>query len=152
MDAKTRLENLAWEVNDILSEYIDIHNDLMKRSSTPLSVFRPIDFGSFEQKTKSLITKIIEKTDDIRNSGEVLDFTNPSQKEFQANLYSYCESLTETFQILLELISGLLERSKGSKGSKYGIAEHNKTFSRYKESRVNYGKFGARLNELYDKI
>ena len=152
MDTKPKLENLARDVNDLLLEYIDIHNSLMEKSNTPLSVFRPIDFESFEKKTENLLVKMVEKTSEVRDFNEHPDLISPNQKEFHTNLYNYCEALVETLKSLLEMISGLLEKSMGSRGRKYSVAEYRKAFAKYKESRENYFKYGAELNRLYDKI
>ncbi len=45
MDTKQDLQNLAVETNDLLSEYIWIHDKILNTAGRSITIFKKVDFG-----------------------------------------------------------------------------------------------------------
>lgn len=140
----TELKNEALVVNDLLTQYVELHNNFLKSAGTFSSLFRKVDFKKLAGDIYFLFEKFRDektKLEDIQNQeGE------EEEKQFSKCLFQYTEALTETVHLLYVLAHALQEKAEGNKLS---FSEHMENDKRYKESIQTYMKYGEELNTLY---
>ena len=141
---KTQLKDEAFVVNDLLTQYVNLHNNFLKSAGTFSSLFRKVDF----RKLAGDIYFLFEKFRDEKTKLEDLQKQEGSEKEkqFAECLFCYTEALTETVHLLFILAHALQEKAEGNKLS---FREHMENDKRYKESIQIYLKQGEELNNLY---
>ncbi len=141
------LKDKALTINNVLSEYIKIHDSFIKSTSSILSIFRPIDF----QKLSGQSYLLFEKLRDERKSLDSLksETMNSQQKEFYDCLCSYTEALKETVYLLFLMLHALEQKAKGEK---LNFKEHSDNNTKYNASINVYMTRGQELNELYKTI
>lgn len=138
------LKEKAIKINNILSEYIQLHDSFIKSSSTFLSIFRPINF----QKLSGESYLLFEKLRDERKNLNILESEtmNSQQKTFYNCLCSYTEALKETVYLLFVMLHALDQKAKGEK---LNFKEHGENNAKYKDSINVYMSRGQELNQLY---
>jgi len=57
MDMKQELQNLAVETNDLLSEYIRIHDKILNTAGRSITIFKNVDFGELFNDCKKISEK-----------------------------------------------------------------------------------------------
>jgi len=145
---RNELKSIAIEVNDILSRYIEIHDDVFKfswRKIIPLPfVFKSIDFNDVHTQVKQILSELETCNEQINGLIE-----NIAQKEsrFAHFLSEYCIALIETVSLLKEILYQLYLKSQNS--NEYSLSEYNKHCDLYKKAVDKYSSMGNRLNELY---
>ena len=95
MDSSRKLHELAIEVNDLLSQYIRIHNRRMKEAGTFLSLFRRIDYKELYDEAITIYFKTSAKHNDIgelKVSGFFDDLLQ-DQRDFFVKLVEYVDAL-----------------------------------------------------------
>ncbi len=157
MTNKEVLKDLTFDVNDLLSEYIAIHNDRLKRAGTLVSFLKnlfldkKIDFNQITNDTALLLGKfeskerkftLVKNTFYKRFDGQEKEFFECLTQYFDA-LYLTCKSLARVAEYQ-HLIS---QSSKNASWSKNKQLEEN-----YQESIKNYYALGEQLNILYGKL
>ena len=65
MDAKQELQNLAIEINDLLSEYIQIHDKILNTAGKLITIFKKIDFGALFNDCQKISKKSERKKEKI---------------------------------------------------------------------------------------
>lgn len=141
------LKEKAITINNILSEYIQIHDSFIKSSNSILSIFRRIDF----QKLSGEAYLLFEKLRDKRKGLDIFksETMNSQQKAFYNCLFSYTEALKETVYLLFIMLHALAEKAKGEK---LNFKEHSENNAKYKDSINVYMSRGQELNELFNTI
>ena len=141
------LKERAITINNILSEYIKLHDSFIKSSGSFLSIFRRIDFNKLSGNASSLF----EKLKDEKKNLDILKTKtmNSKQKDFYDCLYSYTEALEETVRLLFIMLNALDQKVKGGK---LNFKEHSENNAKYKDSINIYMVQGQKLNELYKTI
>lgn len=139
-----QLKNEAWEVNDLLTEYVDLHNLLLKSAGTFSSLFRKVNFQELYDKTIALQDKFKNKYSELEDFAKS-DFEE-KDKQFVDCLLSYTKALTETVSLLSVMYNALNEKAKGNKLS---FKEHMENDKKYQASIKNYLSYGNELNNLY---
>ncbi|TRZ53492.1 hypothetical protein D4R99_00725 [bacterium] len=147
MVSTEELKREAWEVNDLLSEYVALHNHLLKSAGTFSSLFRKIDFGKLSEETSSLLEKFRNKGDELKvlAEGEVRD----EGRQFTECLLSYTNALTETVGLLYVMYQALKGKASGNKLS---FKEHLENNKKYQESIKEYVRQGEQLNNLFRSL
>jgi len=135
----------AFEVNDLLSEYVVLHNHLLKSAGTFSSLFRKIDFGSLTEQTQLLYDKFLQKDKEI-NEWSKQDFNEVGRK-FVDYLCEYVNALTNTSKLLLQMYQYL--KGRAEEGKKITFSQHMENDRKYQESIQEYLKIGKHLNDLY---
>lgn len=125
-------------LNEILSEYISIHNSIFKfswRKLIPIPLlFKPINFGDYfsildKQAIELTIMKIsFEKIAALAVAAE------------------YTQSLLKTIQRLRDICGRLFEESQGHTGS-YSMSEYNIDCNNYNASVKKHQALGLILNQ-----
>lgn len=141
------LKEKAIAINNILSEYIQLHDLFIKSSNSILSIFRPINFQKLSGETYLLF----EKLRDERKNLDILkpETMNSQQKAFYDCLCSYTEALKETVYLLFIMLHALAEKAKGEK---LNFKEHSENNAKYKNSINVYMSRGRELNELFKAV
>lgn len=146
MDYKEVLRLQAVEVNDLLTAYIKIHNNILKRQGTFSSLFRRIDFEKIYNDTIKLSNNFSSKLDELKSFGaENFGSLDETQKRYLECLIRYMEKLFITVELLKQRQKLLYEKSKG-KNYKYKEYKQIKKF--YQNSIERYLEIGKELNEL----
>ena len=141
------LKEKAIAINNILSEYIQLHDSFIKSSGSLLSIFHRIDFQKLSGDSYFLFEKL---RDEKKNLDSFKPETmNRQQKEFYDCLCSYTEALKETVHLLFIMLHALDQKAKGEK---LNFKEHSENNAKYKDSINVYMSRGQELNELYKVI
>jgi len=151
INTKNELNNIATEINRLLSEYIEIHNEVFKfswRKIIPIPfIFKAIDFKGLQSKAgKILIT--LENSNEL--IAQLLTKVSSDQSCFAHFLSEYCLALIETVSIFEKMLFQLYLKSQNS--GDYSLSEHNKLSKGYEEAVRKYYSMGNRLNELYSEF
>lgn len=146
----TVLEELKDEslvVDNLLTQYIDLHNTFLKSAGTFRSLFRKVDFRRLAGDSYFLF----EKLRDERNKLEQLNGRTQSnqEKEFANCLFLYAKALTETVHLLFIMFNALKEKAEGNKLS---LNEHMENNKKYQKSIEVYMSYGRELNKLYHAL
>lgn len=143
---KNELKNQAISVNNLLTKYVEFHNEFMKSSSTFRSLFKKVNFQRLTYESYLLFTKFQEEEKMVdllsKNIGS-------NEKEFYDCLLRYAKSLTRTVYLLFLMSNALKNKAEGNK---LNFTEHMENSNKYKESIVEYVNEGQKLNVLYDKL
>lgn len=144
---KTQLKDEALVVNDLLTQYVDLHNNFLKSAGTFSSLFRKVDF----RKLAGDIYFLFEKFRDEKTKLEALQKQkgNEEEMQFAECLLRYTVALTETVHLLFTMAHALQEKAEGNKLS---FSEHMENDKKYKESIQVYTKYGEELNNLYKAL
>jgi hypothetical protein len=137
------------QVNDILSRYILVHDDVFKfslRKVIPIpGIFKPIDYRA---NSLALTQLLIELADARTGITAALAAREPS-KEFLAKLEAFAARLTETIGRLRNICDGLGQRSRGAGGST--ATDHQRQVDEYNVSVQKYLALGGELNALFPR-
>lgn len=151
MNTKNELNEIALRVNNLLSEYIVIHDEIYKfswRKIIPLPfVFKAIDFHNLHEKADRILNNLEQCNDDI---SKILDEVSNNESRFAHFLSEYCLALTNTVSLLKEMLHQLDLKSENS--GDYSLSKHNKLSKEYDEAVQKYHGMGNRLNELYTEF
>lgn len=141
------LKEKAVTINNILSEYIKLHNSFMKSTGSFLSIFRHIDFQKLSGEAYFLFEKLRDERKNLE--GFKSEPINSEQKGFYDCVCRYLDSLKETVYLLFIMLHALEQKAKGEN---LNFKEHNENFAKYKVSVNAYMLLGQELNELYKTI
>jgi len=149
---KDELMQHAISVNALLTEYIEVHNELFKKQATFTSIL------------KNLFVKRINFTESHVDTGLLLSKFQAKQEELNsipphkfAEQYSdYFDCLKEYFKSLLEAVEILNKRqmmlADKSVGDKVTWSEYSTIEKEYKSALSKYSELGGRLNSMTQRI
>lgn len=141
------LKQKAREVNNLLTEYIVLHNHFLKSTGTFSSLFRKVDFGKLSNDAHSLLEKFQSKEAELEES--VKQDGGDKEKQFAECLLSYTKALTETVNLLDAMYLAL---NKKANGEKLSFKEHSDNNKKYQSAIKVYVNQGNRLNILYHSL
>jgi len=147
MNHKTELQKLALGINELLSEYIFLHDTLQRKSNSFLSIFKPINFNELHHKAEEILFKLKDRLLEISKLKK--DIKINSEKQFVDCLLEYTQALITTVELYREMVNSLLSKSRGGKLS---LRERMTNSKIYEESINNYVNLGQKLNELYKEL
>jgi hypothetical protein len=148
---KEILQATAFEINDLLNEYIMVHNQILKNAGSFLSFFRRVNFKELYADTEVILLKfnsISEKVALLK--AELYDDLPQNQKLFFDCLSDYIDALTRTVDALHTKVNLLYQRSQNK--NSLSFKELQSADKDYQNCINNYMKIGNRLNELYGQI
>ena len=144
------LKKLSFEVNDLLSEYIQLHDKILKKGGTFRSLFRKVDFEKMLNDCYEILSKFEIKRE------EILSFKKQSGNDLKDNEKKYLNQLMSFFDKLLLTINLLLNKQqllyKKSKKEKIIWQEYNNAENQYKKSIDDYLVEAQNLNNLNSLI
>jgi hypothetical protein len=128
MDIKETIKYHVLDINELFTAYIELHDYILKSSSTFLSLFKKVDFDDIYNRTKKLLSQFNQKKGELINLQNNFNNTVPKEYiQYFNQLYTFFERLYETVSLLNEKQYKLLLKSKGNKYSyKYFIERENK--------------------------
>ena len=136
---------VVYAVDDILTRYIAIHNDIRKptlRRAIPIpGIFKPIDFGSHTgplEKLCSELEKCQQQIPDLKSS-------RPKNSQFLSVLDEYVEALGISISLLNTVAFNLATKSAGKN---YSRKEYELDLETYDNSVYDYLEIGRSLNSL----
>ncbi len=143
--------SFASDVNDILSRFIAIHDDISKFSFRKLipipGIFKAIDYCIHETNLGDLAAKLGHVRQQM--ALEMVHSTVPSEAEFLAALEDYSSALLDTIEQLLLISASLCRKAEGARD--YPMERYNKEMSHYNLLVEKYRSLGRRLNSLLQR-
>ena len=131
----------AVEVHEVLTRYIQIHNDVFKSSIQRVipipGIFQSMDYG----KHHSDLTE-------LTNELEALISGAVSDDEFAGALREYAQALFQTISSLRDICGKLYEKSQGDLNS-YPKSQYEADLAKYHSYERTYQALGERLNQYF---
>lgn len=153
MTNKKQIVELSWNVNDLLSQYVAIHDDIFKtsiRHAIPIpGIFKAIDFGAHLGKVKNIIPELENCDSKIKLLAENI---SGQERECLDLLSRYVSALIETVSRLKIVVSALYDKSQSFVNSNYDWKNYKSDLAKYKQSVQDYMAIGGSLNELFEKV
>jgi len=153
MTSKEQIVKLSWNVNDLLSQYVAIHDDVFKtsiRHAIPIpGIFKPIDFGAHLKKIENVIPQLVNCDNRIKSFAENL---GGQEREYIDLLSKYTDALIETVNRLKVVVGALYDKSQSFVNSNYDWKNYKSDLAKYEQSVQDYMAIGGRLNELFEKV
>ncbi|GIW69314.1 MAG: hypothetical protein KatS3mg101_0061 [Patescibacteria group bacterium] len=153
MANKEQIVELSWNVNDLLSQYVAIHDDIFKtsiRHAIPIpGIFKAIDFGAHLGKVENIIPELENCGSKIKSLAESV---NGQEREYLDLLARYVGALIETVSRLKVVVGALYAKSQSFVNSKYDWKNYKSDLASYEQSVQDYMAIGGRLNELFEKV
>ena len=153
MTNKEQIIELSWNVNDLLSQYVAIHDDIFKtsiRHAIPIpGIFKAIDFGAHLGKVENIIPELENCDSKIKL---VVENLSGQEREYLDLLSQYVGALIETVNRLKIVVSALYAKSQSFVNSNYDWKNYKSDLAKYEQSVQDYLVIGGRLNELFEKV
>ncbi len=151
------LKDLAFDVNDLLSLYIIVHDKRLKKAGTLKSFLnnllfnKKVDFKEILEETE----EILEKFDQKRNKFKLVSNTlykgfNDQEKAFFDCLTEYFEALFNTCVALNKLAEYQHSISLSAKNASW--SKNQELENNYKSAIKEYYSLGEKLNTLYQNM
>lgn len=151
MSNKEHIVELSWNVNDLLSQYVVIHDDIFKtsiRHAIPIpGIFKAIDFGAHLNKIENIIPELENCANKIRS----VKNASGQEREYLDLLSEYTNALIETASRLKVVVGALYDKSQSFVNSNYDWKNYKSDLAKYEQSVRDYMAIGRRLNELFEK-
>lgn len=140
------IKDQAYQINDLITSYILLHNSIMKNTSSLKSLFLKVDFEAPYVQSKEMNNRFKKKKDELYKLQAKLNKTiDKDKRKFLEQLICLAEKVSEAVQILVE-------RQKIHYRKNLGDREGWKNFSRiqkeYKHAIAQYMKEKDKLNNL----
>lgn len=153
MTNKEQITELSWSVNDLLSQYVAIHDDIFKtsiRHAIPIpGIFKAIDFGAHLGKIENIIPELENCDNKIKS---VVENVDGQEREYLDLLSKYTNVLIETACRLKIVVGALYAKSQSFVNSNYDWKNYKSDLAKYEQSVQDYMAIGGRLNELFEKV
>lgn len=149
MTHKDLLISIAYEVNQLLSEYVSVHNKRLQTAGTFRSFFNDVDFGEIYKDIDEVKRKFESKDRELEKvKGHYVSFTGV-EKRFSDTLNSYFKALFDTVKQLHLLTFRQYEASQGFLHNKRKLSwsENSELEKAYQEKIEAYTMLGGQLNE-----
>lgn len=151
MNNLVKLKSCAFEINNLLNQYVGLHNKVSKEASTFQSLFRKVDFQGLYSDVEILLKDFISKKIEIKElKNEIYDSLTPLQKGFFDCTLGYFEALLKTVNLLFSKVELLYNRSQNKDTLSW--SDFSCISREYNESINGYLEFGKNLNKLYKEI
>ncbi len=153
MTNKEQIIELSWNTNDLLSQYVAIHDDIFKtsiRHAIPIpGIFKVIDFGAHLGKVENIIPELENCDSKIKSLAENV---SDQEREYLDLLSQYVGALIETVSCLKVVVGALYAKSQSFTNSNYDWKNYKSDLAKYEQSVKDYMVIGGRLNELFEKV
>ena len=141
------LKQLAFQVNDLLTQYIAIHDDIFAhswRKVIPIpGIFKKIDYCHHEAVLSAMLFTLEGYTSDAAD----LQQSPRGPSELAQALVGYTTALHTTLEHLHGMCSKLCSKSRGKAG--YDLGAYNRDFQEYERLRTVYSQWGEALNQAF---
>lgn len=145
MNKNEEVKQFAIQINDLLNEYVKIHDSLFHFSWR--RIFKPINFAELQTKASGILNLLERIKGGI---SAVLNEFLENDNELVVFLSQYCSALIITLKNLEELLHQRNLKSQNS--GNYNFKKHTQLIKEYENSVSNYVSMGAKLNHLYSNF
>ena len=111
-----KLKDESLILDNLLTQYIDLHNTFLKSSGTFMSLFKKIDFKRMAENSYLLFEKLRDEKNKLVQLKDKAE--GDKEKEFADCLFLYVKALTETVHLLFIMFNALKEKAEGNKSEK----------------------------------
>ncbi|MEX0608811.1 MAG: hypothetical protein WD016_10685 [Balneolaceae bacterium] len=137
MNNNISLKNEVIRINNLQTEYIEIHNSIKKEAESFSSLFKnlfnPIDYEDMYDRTKKLMERLDEEQKNLNNISLDRDL-NPTQRKYLNQLMDFYMFLCKTVYLLKERQHKLFLKSRGKNFSFREFSEIEKEYSKMAEA------------------
>jgi len=148
---KKYLFEQAFEVEDLLKVYVEVHNRCLKEAGSFLSLFKNTDFSDLLNSAKEISQKFDQKYAELNSFKQRnYELLHSVEKQFFNSLLEYVEALSETNHKLVELYEALYLRSINKEGLSW--LKYRSLGKKYEEARKNYLTIGEKLQRNYHSL
>lgn len=149
---REQIKDLAFTVNDGLTEYITVHNIILKEGGTFRSflknlIGRAVPMSELLEDAEKLVllwNVITEKISSFKH--ESYSLMNEDERYYFHILVRYARAMDETVNALVETQKLLNERSKGGQGNLVTWSDYRESENKYKSKILKYKAIGEELN------
>ena len=140
------IKDQAYQVNDLITSYILLHNSIIKNTSSLKSLFLRVDFEGPYMQSKEMLIRFKKKKDELYELQNRLDKTiDKDKKKYLKQLICLAEKATKTVQILVERQKVHYQKSLGDTR---GWKDFSRIQKEYKHAIEQYMKEKDKLNSL----
>ncbi len=151
-DYKSFLIRQAFEVENLLKRYVQVHDKRLKTAGTFVSLFRKINFEEIYKEIDELYQDFEEKRVEIMAmEGDYTEYTKV-QQDFYDILVRYYSVLFEAIELLHVLSNKQNELSKGLGKDKLTLSKNLDLEKKKKEKIEGYMSLGDRLNKSFQML
>ena len=149
MQYKKVMRSLAFDVNDLLSYYIQVHDKAIEKAGTFSSLFRRVDFEELYNEAIKVLEAVSGKYDELNFfEEENHGYMNEEEKRYLKCLLRFTEKLLETTKLLKERQRFLYDKSERKEGRRYKFDDYIHIDKLYQDSIKDYLEVGEELNDL----
>ena len=120
MTNNEQIVEFSWSINDLLSQYVAIHDDVFKtsiRHAIPIpGIFKVIDFNAHLEKIENINSRLENYDNKIKFFAKNV---NGQEREYIDLLSKYTKALIETVSRLKVVVSALYDKSQNFVNSNY---------------------------------
>lgn len=151
----TGSSTLATSINEVLSRYIRIHDQITKsaiRRLLPIpGLFKAIPYCTYEDNLAALLGDLAAIRDRISDHLFSQKGVAPADEvEFIETLDEYAAALNDTIYRLHDIASELCRKSRGE--GDYSLRRYQADMESYRASVDRYRRIGQRLNILHQRV
>ena len=148
---KKYLFEQAFEVEDLLKVYVEVHNRCLKEAGSFWSLFKNTDFSDLLNSAKAISRKFDNKHTELNSFKQRnYELLHSVEKQFFNSLLEYVLALTDTNHKLVELYDALYLRSVNKEGLSW--LKYRSLGKKYEEARKNYLSIGEKLQKHYRSL
>lgn len=146
------ITRVAAEVDQILTNYLKIHDDIFKASIRKIipipGIFKKIDYKDHNRLLNDLLTKLNKAHLDLKNIKNLL-LEKLEELTFINIFIEYVIALSNSMCKLRDICKKFQEKIDGERT--YSMGEYDRDVNIYKESTENYFSVGKQLNKYFNK-
>jgi hypothetical protein len=143
---------VAAEVDQILTNYLKIHDNIFKASIRKIipipGIFKKIDYKDHNRFLNDLLTKLNKANLGLENI-KILVLEKPEELTFINIFIEYVTALSNSMGKLRDICNKFQEKIDGERD--YSMSEYNRDVSIYEESSEIYFNVGKQLNKYFNK-
>lgn len=153
MSKSGQIVEFSLSVNDLLSQYIEIHDDIFKTSIRRIipipGIFKAIDFEGHLTKSEHIGLVLANRQAEILS---LIIRSEGLEREYLDLLNTYVEKLIETVGHLKVVLRALYAKSRSFKDSNYDWSNYKEDLARYEQSVDDYLAIGGILNDSFQRL
>jgi hypothetical protein len=140
------IKDQAYQVNDLITSYILLHNNIIKNTSSLKCLFLKVDFEEPYMQSKDMLNRFKKKKDELCELQNKLEKTiDKDKKKYLKQLMRLVEKVSKAVQILVERQKVHYQKSLGDKRN---WKEFPRIQKEYKHAIAQYMEEKNKLNSL----
>ena len=153
MEDKKKFNDIAYKINELLYEYVNIHNDVLSRKFSIREIipipflFKPVDYSI----PVGELDKIMERLNEIMYELQAYSEENELKEHpFYITAAKYISLLYKAVKLLRNILYKLYLKARG-KGD-YSYREFNRELDSYQQEVKVYSEFGNDFNKAFQNL